>query len=74
MSNKTKLGRATTIENKDRKPTEAKTYVRIWIEDANGGNEMPIFPTEKEFEKIKKRTEKNKEDWGKRGWLQDALD
>ena len=30
--------------------------------------------TQNEFERINKRTQKNKEDWGKRGWLQDALD
>ena len=72
--NNAKLGRLTTIKNTEKTSTEAELYIRVWVEDSNGGNERPLFLTQKEFERINKRTEKNKEDWGKRGFFQDLLD
>lgn len=70
----TKLGRLTPIENTNQKFNEAKTYIRVWVEDVDGSNERPIFLTPRELEIITKRTEKNREDFGKRGWLIDLLD
>lgn len=67
-------GRINKITNTNKKVSEVETYIRIWVEDPDGKNERPLFLTEKEFEKITKRTEKNKEDWGERGWLRDLLD
>lgn len=74
MGNKTKLGRIVLIDNNDPKPNEAPLYYRIWTEDEFGNNEQPLFLTPAEMERVKKRTQKNKEDWGKRGWLQDLID
>lgn len=74
MGSKTKLGRVVLIENKNPKPNEAAQYYRVWIEDEFGDNEQPLFLTPAEMERVKKRTERNKEDWGKRGWLQDLID
>ena len=74
MGNKTKLGRIVLIENDDQKPNEAPLYYRVYTEDEFGNNEKPLFLTPAEMERVKKRTERNKEDWGKRGWLQNALD
>lgn len=74
IMNNAKLGRLTTIKNTEKTSTEAELYIRVWVEDSNGGNERPLFLTQKEFERINKRTEKNKEDWGKRGFFQDLLD
>ena len=74
MGNETKLGRIVLIDNNDQKPTAAPLYYRVYIEDEFGNNEQPLFLTPAEMERVKKRTERNKEDWGKRGWLQNALD
>ena len=74
MGIKTKLGRIVLIDNNDQKPNEAPLYYRVWVEDEFGANEEALFLTPTELERIKKRTQKNKEDWGKRGWLQDLID
>lgn len=71
---KIKAGRIQRIENTDIQQNEATHYNRIWVADANGGNERPIFLTDKELAVVEKRTEKNREDWGKKGWLTDLLD
>ena len=70
----TKLGRLTPIENKELKGHESKNYVRVWVEDLDGNNERPLLLTPKELETIEKRTNKHKEDWGKRGVIQDFFD
>ena len=70
----TKLGRVVLIPNEDPQPNEAPQYYRVWVEDEFGANEEALFLTPKELERIQKRTQRNKEDWGKRGWLQNALD
>ena len=70
----TKLGRITRLINKFKKWNEANIYIRIWTEDANGKNELPLFLTEKEYNNALKRTQRNKEDWGKRGFFTDLFD
>tara|TARA_R110000868_G_scaffold120421_4_gene319556 strand:- start:3482 stop:3706 length:225 start_codon:yes stop_codon:yes gene_type:complete len=74
MAKDTKLGRVTKITNLSKKWNESKTYVRIWTEDENGKNELPLLLTEREYTNALKRTESNKEDWGLRGWLQKLID
>ena len=74
MAKDTKLGRVNKITNLTKKWNEARTYVRIWTEDENGKNELPLLLTEREYNNALKRTESNKEDWGLRGWLQKLID
>jgi hypothetical protein len=74
MAKDTKLGRVTKITNLTKKWNETRTYVRIWTEDENGKNELPLLLTEREYNNALKRTESNKEDWGLRGWLQKLID
>jgi hypothetical protein len=74
MAKDTKLGRVTKITNLTKKWNESRTYVRIWTEDENGKNELPLLLTEREYNNALKRTESNKEDWGLRGWLQKLID
>ncbi|MCY1525216.1 hypothetical protein D9M68_601880 [compost metagenome] len=71
---KIKAGRIIRVENTQAKPNEATHYNLIWVEDENGKNERPIFLTDHELEMISARTDKNIEDWGKKGWLTDLLD
>lgn len=70
----TKLGRVVLIPNEDPQPNEAPQYYRVWVEDEFGANEEALFLTPTEMERIRERTAKNKEDWGKRGFFQDLLD
>jgi hypothetical protein len=71
---KIKAGRIIRIENNDIKSNESEFYNRIYVEDENGKNERPIFLTDAELKRIDKRTDKNKEDWGVKGWFTDLLD
>lgn len=73
MTGETKLGRVTRIPNLFKKWNEARIYIRIWTQDSKG-NELPLFLTEKQYNSLLKRTERNKEDWGKRGWFRKLLD
>lgn len=74
LNMKIKAGRIERIQNTDSQLNESTHYNRIWVEDADGSNERPLFLTDNELGAISERTQKNKEDWGKKGWLTDIID
>ena len=47
-----RAGYTIPVKNIDKKPTENKQYVAIWVEDFNGGNERCILLTQKELARL----------------------
>jgi len=73
---KAKAGRLIRVWNTDRKKfsNEARQYTAIWVEDPDGGNERCWLLTDKDIERMEYRSERNKEDWTKKGFWTDLLD
>lgn len=73
---KAKAGRLIRVWNEDRKKfsREAKQYTALWVEDDNGGNERCWLLTDKDIERMEYRSERNKEDWTKKGFWTDLID
>lgn len=71
-----KAGRLIRVENTNiPKLSNAKReYYSLWVEDADGGNERCWFLTDKDIEKLEHRSQRNKEDWTKKGLLINILD
>lgn len=69
-----KAGRLIRVENTNRRSNAATEYFSLWVEDANGKNERCLFLTSKDLERLEHRSERNKEDWTKKGILVDVLD
>jgi len=71
-----KAGRLIRVWNTDRKKfsREARQYSAIWVEDANGKNERCWLLTDKDIERLDYRSERNREDWTKKGFFTNLLD
>jgi hypothetical protein len=71
-----KAGRLIRVENTNipKLSNAAKEYFSVWVEDADGSNERCWFLTGKDVEKLEHRSQKNKEDWTKKGILIDIID
>jgi len=71
-----KAGRLIRVENTNvPKLSNAKReYFSVWVEDANGKNERCWFLTDKDVERLEHRSQRNKEDWTKKGLLTGILD
>jgi hypothetical protein len=78
MAKKTviKAGRLVEVVNTNvpKLSNASKQYFSIWVEDADGKNERCWFLTAKDVEKLEHRSQRNKEDWTKKGILVDLLD
>lgn len=73
---KVKAGRLIKVANTERPKftNSCKEYFSLWIEDATGENERCWLLTQKDVERLEKRSQANKEDWTKKGTLTDLLD
>ncbi len=60
--------------NKPKFSNAKDEYNVLWIEDADGSNERCLFFTPREIAVAELRGQKNKEDWPKKGLLQDLID
>lgn len=71
-----KAGRLIRVENTNipKLSNASKEYYSMWVEDANGKNERCWFLTSKDVERLEYRSQRNKEDWTKKGILVDILD
>ena len=69
-------GRLIVVANTKRpKFTTARRYYHaVWVEDADGGNERCLLLTDSELKRIEARSQKNREDWPKKSFLQDLID
>jgi len=69
-----KAGRIIPVKNKDAHHRAASGYLCIWVEDEDGGNERCLLLTDRELERIEKRSRKNLEDWTDKGLFTDLFD
>lgn len=71
-----KLGRLIRVENTNvpKFSNAKKEYFSLQVEDADGDNERCWFLTDKDVERLDLRSQRNKEDWTKKGFLIDILD
>lgn len=73
---KAKAGRLIRVWNTERKKfsRENLQYTALWVEDANGKNERCWLLTDSEIKRLEYRSERNKEDWTKKGFWEDLMD
>ena len=71
-----KAGRLIKVDNTNipKLSNASKEYFSIWVEDADGGNERCWLLTAKDVERLELRSQRNKEDWTKKGIVTDILD
>jgi len=69
-----KAGRLISVENTKRRTNGAMEYNSLWVEDTDGQNERCWFLTLKDVEMLEYRSQRNKEDWTKKGLITDILD
>jgi hypothetical protein len=71
-----KAGRLIRVENTNipQLSNAKKTYFALWVEDTDGSNERCWLLTDKDVEKLEYRSQRNREDWTKKGIVVDWLD
>lgn len=69
-----KNGRILRVSNKKKKFGANESYLSLWVEDSNGGNERCLLFTDYELSKAEQRAKKNPEDLTKKNILRNLFD
>lgn len=69
-----RAGRIIKVDNKNPHYLANKSYLAVWVEDADGDNERCLLFTEGEIERAEHRSRQNLEDWTSKGLIADLFD
>ncbi len=69
-----KAGQLVKVENKNPHAAANDSYLAVWVEDEDGGNERCLLFTDIQIKTAQHRANQNKEDLTKKGFLTDLFD